>query len=185
MAEIGTLLRCFTGHPVTRVRIPDFPHCCCMPPCKIMGAAQQPFTRSRSRRLTAQVASLSSSKCRVQLPPGTPVFQLSSSMAEPSADYRLIGVRFPGQLPISSGCKSAVRQRPSDGRSRRFESCHPDQLQRDMAQPGSALLSGRRGRRFKSCYPDQLYSPARGDGFPPHGTADAGRTAFSGCGAAW
>jgi hypothetical protein len=27
---------------------------------------------------------------------------------------------------------------------------------RDVAQPGSALRSGRRGRRFESCHPDQL-----------------------------
>jgi hypothetical protein len=26
---------------------------------------------------------------------------------------------------------------------------------RDVAQPGSALRSGRRGRRFESCHPDQ------------------------------
>ena len=26
---------------------------------------------------------------------------------------------------------------------------------RDVAQPGSALRSGRRGRKFESCHPDQ------------------------------
>ncbi len=28
-------------------------------------------------------------------------------------------------------------------------------IQRDVAQPGSALRSGRRGRKFESCHPDK------------------------------
>ena len=30
---------------------------------------------------------------------------------------------------------------------------------RDVAQPGSALRSGRRGRKFESCHPDQRKVP--------------------------
>ncbi len=32
---------------------------------------------------------------------------------------------------------------------------------RDVAQPGSALRSGRRGRKFKSCHPDLFLSHFR------------------------
>lgn len=30
---------------------------------------------------------------------------------------------------------------------------------RDVAQPGSALRSGRRGRKFESCHPDNVKVP--------------------------
>ena len=30
---------------------------------------------------------------------------------------------------------------------------------RDVAQPGSALRSGRRGRKFESCHPDKKNQP--------------------------
>ena len=36
---------------------------------------------------------------------------------------------------------------------------------RGVAQPGSALRSGRRGRRFKSCHPDHFFRPLSGSGF--------------------
>ncbi len=35
--------------------------------------------------------------------------------------------------------------------------CQPAKEYEDVAQPGSALRSGRRGRRFESCHPDLLY----------------------------
>ncbi len=36
---------------------------------------------------------------------------------------------------------------------------------RDVAQPGSALRSGRRGRKFESCHPDQQKKPLDSSGF--------------------
>ena len=39
-----------------------------------------------------------------------------------------------------------------------------DKTQRDVAQLGSALRSGRRGRRFKSCHPDQKMKKKKKNG---------------------
>ena len=36
--------------------------------------------------------------------------------------------------------------------------CSPKNRVRDVAQPGSALRSGRRGRKFESCHPDKKVS---------------------------
>ena len=33
---------------------------------------------------------------------------------------------------------------------------------RDVAQPGSALRSGRRGRKFESCHPDKWFHSSVG-----------------------
>jgi hypothetical protein len=43
--------------------------------------------------------------------------------------------------------------------------CYPFKDPRDVAQPGSALRSGRRGRRFESCHPDPQEARSKAAGF--------------------